>query len=81
VASVPGTMAAMSHNLDDRVADLVTELRSISEVLNDLAMDAVRSAIDAGENKRPEMEKKLSAARRAVEKAVRSLDRTEGGLG
>jgi len=59
----------------ERVSDVANQLQSVSEHLNDLAMDVLRSAVEAGAGKRPELEKKLSAARRAVDKAVRTLER------
>ena len=38
--------------------------------LADLAMDALRAAVEAGEEKRPAEERRLTQARRAVEKAA-----------
>ena len=58
---------------EERVADLCHRLGSIAEELDDLAMDALRTAIDDGATKRPPEEKRLLSARRAVEKAIRTL--------
>lgn len=54
------------------VNDLVSELRSIEERLRDLAYDRLREAA-AGDADAAADEKKLLQARRAVEKAIRSL--------
>ncbi len=61
---------------EERVREIVAQLESISEQLNDVAMDVLRSALEDGLGQRPPIEKKLSAARRAVDKAVRTLDPT-----
>jgi hypothetical protein len=54
------------------VADLVVQLRTIEERLRDLAYDRLREAA-AGDAEAATDEKKLLQARRAVEKAIRSL--------
>ncbi len=58
--------------MNDDLEDIRTRLMSISEELADLGMAALHAAIDEdGENaKRPEVEKRLSRARRAVDKAA-----------
>lgn len=61
----------MTH--EDRVEELAEALRTISEQLNDVAMDALREAVENQTGERPAIEKKVSAARRAVDKAVRTL--------
>jgi exonuclease VII small subunit len=45
-------------------------LEAIAEELADLALDALREALAAGAEKRPDAEKRLTQARRAVEKAA-----------
>jgi hypothetical protein len=45
-------------------------LEVIAEELADLAIEALRAALAAGEEKRPAAEKRLTQARRAVEKAA-----------
>lgn len=69
----------MSGSVDDstrdRVDDVRSRLESISEELTDLAMDVLRQAIEAGAEARPPLEKALSQARRAVDKAAHLLDR------
>lgn len=57
-----------------QIADLQGRLASIGEDLTDLAMDRLREAIDAGADKAPASEKKLTQARRAIEKAIMLLE-------
>jgi len=45
-------------------------LVAIGEDLDDLAMDRLREAVERGEDAVPASEKKLSQARRAIEKAA-----------
>ncbi len=66
----------MSDNHDDRLEDLRNELTSISERLQDLSIDILREAVDRGETTRPAIDKTLATARRAVDKAVRTLERS-----
>ena len=58
------------------IDDLVTQLKLISDDLADKALDVLKQAHRAGESKRPEVERTLTQARRAVEKAVNLLGRT-----
>ena len=53
--------------------DLADRLDAIAEELSDLALDVLREAVDRGETARPPEEKRLSQARRAVEKAAHLL--------
>ncbi len=62
-----------SHS--DRIDDIRARLDGIAEELAELAIDALRQAIDEGSAKRPAEEKQLTQARRAVEKAARLLER------
>jgi hypothetical protein len=57
----------------DQIDAIVEELRAISERLNDASMLLLSDAIERGETTRPAMEKQISQARRAVEKAVHHL--------
>ena len=50
-----------------------TQLEQIAEQLDDLAMSVLRDAVDEGATTRPEEEKKLTRARRSVEKAIQLL--------
>ena len=56
-----------------RQDELADRLDAIAEELSDLALDVLRQAVDRGEAARPAEEKRLSQARRAVEKAAHLL--------
>ncbi|MEZ5379428.1 MAG: hypothetical protein R2733_23210 [Acidimicrobiales bacterium] len=64
----------MPGEYDERFADIAERLRSISEELSELGLGALREAVANGATERPPVEKPIAAARRAVEKAIRSLD-------
>ena len=53
--------------------ELADRLDAIAEELSDLALDVLREAVDRGDAARPAEEKRLSQARRAVEKAAHLL--------
>jgi predicted ABC-type ATPase len=53
--------------------DIRMRLESISEELADLAIVRLRESIDAGGHELPVDERRLSRARRAVEKAISVL--------
>jgi hypothetical protein len=53
--------------------DIRRRLEAISEELADLAMARLRESIDAGGSELPVDERRLTRARRAVEKAVAIL--------
>ena len=61
------------------LTDLIERLRQISDELADHALDELKEAHRAGATKRPESEKSLSQARRAIEKAIATLSRTDLG--
>ncbi len=67
------TMQNDEKNLDN--LELIDKLKDISEQLADKALDALKQAHAAGESKRPEIERTLTQARRAVEKAISLLIR------
>ncbi len=54
--------------------DIRARLASIAEELGDAALTVLRDAVEAGADKRPELERRLTRARSAVEKAVHLLD-------
>ena len=56
------------------VEALRDQLVSIAEDLTELAINALREAVEAEEDKRPHLEKQLTRARSAVEKAASILD-------
>ena len=49
------------------------QLEQIAEQLDDLAMSVLRDAVEEGATTRPVEEKKLTRARRSVEKAIQIL--------
>jgi hypothetical protein len=59
---------------DPRIADIANRLNGIAEELTEVSVDLLREAVEAGAGQRPAMDKKLSQARRAVEKAARALE-------
>ena len=67
------TMQNDDKNLDN--LEIIDKLKAISEQLADKALDALKQAHAAGESKRPEIERTLTQARRAVEKAISLLIR------
>jgi len=54
--------------------EIADRLRVIAEELADLAIVRLRESIDAGVTELPVDEKRLTRARRAVEKAIHILD-------
>ncbi|MGA0117696.1 MAG: hypothetical protein ACO3JF_04815 [Ilumatobacteraceae bacterium] len=57
----------------NQLDDIMSRLESIAGELNDASMRVLSEAIEAGETSRPPLEKKISQARRAVEKALQHL--------
>ena len=55
-------------------AEIRARLKAISEELADLAILRLRDSIDAGGSELPVDERRLTRARRAVEKAAHLLD-------
>lgn len=62
----PDTVPSMAGEFDD----IRARLEAISEELGDLAMVRLRESIDAGGTELPVEEKRLTRARRAVDKAA-----------
>lgn len=60
--------------------DVVQRLDAIAEELGELAMSVLREAIEAGAAERPELERRISRARSAVEKARHLLEPGSGGV-
>lgn len=58
--------------------DLIAKLRSVSEDLADKAIAELSEASRSGAIKRPETERSITQARRAVEKAIAILERASG---
>ena len=55
--------------------EIIQQLRNISETLSDRALTVLKEAHAQGESKRPEIERTLTQARRAIEKAIGLLTR------
>jgi hypothetical protein len=56
---------------------IVAQLREVSERLGDMALDVLKEAHRAGATTRPDAERTLTTARRAVEKAIGLLTRRD----
>ena len=52
------------------IEEIISDLERVSEALNDAAMSLITEAIRNGEKDRPSLEKKVSQARRSVDKAL-----------
>ena len=59
---------------DERIAAIRTELGSLAERLDDLALEALRVAVEEGETTRPALERRLVRARNALERARHLLE-------
>ena len=57
----------------ETVAEIVDDLTRAAERLNDAAMTVLSRAIEAGAADRPDIERRISRARRTVERAVQQL--------
>ena len=60
-------------SIDDDIESIAGRLEALSEELNDLAMSLVSEAIAEGNGERPEAEKRVSRARRTVDRAAAQL--------
>jgi DNA-binding ferritin-like protein len=61
----------MNHH--EEMNSIIAELESIAERMTDLSMSILSNAIETGATSRPAEEKRVSQARRAVEKALQHL--------
>lgn len=61
--------------------DIRGRLEGIAEELADAAMDRLRLALEAGASGPPSEERRITRARRAVERAVAILSGPDGGGG
>ncbi len=64
----------MQQNFEN-AEQIIDQLKLISDQLGDRALSVLKEAHAAGESKRPEEERTLTQARRAVEKAISLLSR------
>jgi hypothetical protein len=56
--------------VSDELESLVADLGAIAERLADLAIQSLRDAISRREQSRPQLERQLTRARHAVERAI-----------
>jgi len=63
------------HENFENSEQIIDQLKTISDQLADRALSVLKEAHAAGESKRPEEERTLTQARRAVEKAISLLSR------
>lgn len=63
------------QNSEQNNDEIIQQLRNISESLGDRALNVLKEAHSLGESKRPEIERTLTQARRAIEKAISLLIR------
>jgi len=63
------------HQNFENSEQIIDQLKTISDQLADRALSVLKEAHAAGESKRPESERTLTQARRAVEKAISLLTR------
>ena len=63
------------HENFENSEQIIDQLKTISAQLADRALSVLKEAHAAGESKRPEEERTLTQARRAVEKAISLLSR------
>ena len=63
------------QNSEQNNDEIIQQLRNISETLGDRALSVLKEAHALGEAKRPEIERTLTQARRAIEKAISLLIR------
>jgi len=61
-------------NLSARLSEIASDIASISEKLDEISFDVLREASAEGRG-RPEVDKTLTQARRALEKARHLLER------
>ena len=62
------------------VAEIAGELTLIAERLNEVSMAVLSEAIETGDDTRPDIEKRISRARRTVERAAAQLAGSDGSV-
>jgi hypothetical protein len=70
----PGRGKAQATAMSGEFEQIRGRLEAIAEELSELAIERLRESIDAGGNELPVDERRLTRARRAVEKAINLLD-------
>jgi hypothetical protein len=70
------------HNVPDHINDVLgevcAEIERLAERIGDLAVDELRRAVSAGEEKRPELERRLTRVRHGLERAAHLLGGRDG---
>ncbi len=64
---------------EDALAEIRGELARILDRLEDLGIAALRDALERGEQGRPEIERRITRARHALERAIGALGGGAGG--
>jgi hypothetical protein len=62
----------------DELEEIREALASLAERLSDVAIETLREAVAGGETRRPELERRVTRARHAVERAAGILAGAEG---
>jgi hypothetical protein len=58
--------------------DLIDELTRVADSIDERALTALREAVASGAAQRPDSDRYLTQARRAIEKAIQALRRASG---
>ena len=69
-----------SEQTANRIDDICQRLEHLAADLTDLSIETIREAVEQGETKRPPQDKKILQARRAVDKALRTLQPQQSEL-
>jgi ElaB/YqjD/DUF883 family membrane-anchored ribosome-binding protein len=59
---------------DERIDEICAALASLIERLDDIALEALREAVERGATARPEIERTVVRARHALERALHLLE-------
>lgn len=70
-----GRMGDRRMNHADSIEELKTILEQVNERLLEVSMSVLSEALDNGQSTRPDEEKHIAQARRAVERAIEALRR------
>lgn len=66
---------------EESLEEICTELDRLRERLDDLAFDLLKEAVRTKADRRPELEKRVTRARRALERAIATLRSTSSLAG
>lgn len=66
-------MSGVGRGAVDELESIRSELESLAERLSDVGIEVLREAVAGGETRRPEIERRVTRARHAVERAVAIL--------